>query len=65
LSAQYGITPTDVETLMSMDEFEGGGIKYFEEVVKGRNPDDTHLDGKKAVNWSVPHMMVFHTRIWR
>lgn len=53
LSNQYGITATDVETLTSMDEFEGEGIKYFEEVVKGRDPTDDRLDGKKAVNWYV------------
>ncbi|KAJ9099016.1 hypothetical protein QFC20_005773 [Naganishia adeliensis] len=51
LSNQYGITATDVETLTSMDEFEGEGIKYFEEVVKGGDPTDNPLDGKKAVNW--------------
>lgn len=53
MSNQYGITATDVETLTSMDEFEGEGIKYFEEVVKGRDPTDDRLDGKKAVNWYV------------
>lgn len=53
LSIQYGISPTDVETLLSMDEYEAEGIKYFEEVVKGQQPGEKHLDGKKAVNWYV------------
>lgn len=38
-----------------MDEFEGEGIKYFEEVVNGRDCSDKRLDGKKAVNWYVSH----------
>lgn len=59
LSAHYGITPTDVDTLMSMDEFDGHGIKYFEEVVKGPNSSESHLDGKKAVNWYVLYTMIF------
>ncbi|KAJ9105303.1 hypothetical protein QFC21_001671 [Naganishia friedmannii] len=51
LAAEYGITHTDVDTLLSLDEFNGQGIQYFEAVVKGTSSTDKHLDGKKAVNW--------------
>jgi aspartyl-tRNA(Asn)/glutamyl-tRNA(Gln) amidotransferase subunit B len=53
LSAQYGITITDAETLSNMDDINGEGIKYFEEVVSGSSPTDRSLDGKKACNWYV------------
>jgi Asp-tRNA(Asn)/Glu-tRNA(Gln) amidotransferase B subunit len=53
LTAQYGITPTDAETLWNMDEINGEGITYFEQVVCGSIEGERTLDGKKACNWYV------------
>lgn len=51
LTAQYGITMTDAETLWNMDDIGGGGLAYFEQVVSGSSPGNRLLDGKKACNW--------------
>jgi aspartyl-tRNA(Asn)/glutamyl-tRNA(Gln) amidotransferase subunit B len=51
LATEYGVTHTDVDTLLGLDEFHGQGIDYFEAVVKGTGKTDKLLDGKKAVNW--------------
>lgn len=45
--AQYNVGQKDVETLLALDEFDGNGIRYFEEVTGG----DAKL-GKRAINWS-------------
>lgn len=47
LTKQYGISVTDVDTLLGMDDVHGGGIEYFEKVVK----ESGRKSGKRAVNW--------------
>lgn len=47
LQADYGLSRRDVNTLLSLDEYTGAGVKYFEEVVP-----EPKL-GKKACNWCV------------
>jgi hypothetical protein len=49
LTDRFGADKRDVETLLSLDEYNVAGLLYLEEVVQG----DTHL-GKKALNWCVP-----------
>lgn len=46
LVKQYSVGQRDVETLLALDEFDGAGIRYFEEVTLG----DVKL-GKRAINW--------------
>lgn len=48
LTGHYGVAKRDVETLLALDEYEGAGIKYLEEVTGG----DAKL-GKRAINWYV------------
>jgi aspartyl-tRNA(Asn)/glutamyl-tRNA(Gln) amidotransferase subunit B len=48
LTEVYGVSKKDVETLLGLDEFDGAGVRYFEEVTQG----DPKL-GKRAINWSV------------
>jgi len=48
LTEVYGVSKKDVETLLGLDEFDGAGIRYFEEVTQG----EPNL-GKRAINWSV------------
>lgn len=48
LTSHYGVAKRDVETLLALDEYDGAGITYFEEVTGG----DAKL-GKRAINWSV------------
>jgi aspartyl-tRNA(Asn)/glutamyl-tRNA(Gln) amidotransferase subunit B len=48
LTEVYGVSKKDIETLLGLDEFEGAGVSYFEEVTQG----DPKL-GKRAINWSV------------
>lgn len=43
----YDVAQRDIETLLALDEFEGSGVRYFEEVTGG----DAKL-GKRAINWS-------------
>lgn len=47
LQKDYGLNRRDVDTLLSLDEYGGAGIAYFEAVV----PEPTL--GKKACNWYV------------
>lgn len=47
LQATYGLTRRDVDTLLSLDEYTGAGVEYFEAVAPGA---DAKL-GKKACNW--------------
>lgn len=54
LTDVYGVSKKDVETLLGLDEFDGAGVRYFEEVTKG----DPKL-GKRAINWSV-HSLLRH-----
>lgn len=49
LTAEFGVVKRDVETLVALDEYEGKGVAYFEQVVQG----DKQI-GKKASNWYVP-----------
>lgn len=46
LGATYGLERREVETLISLDEYNGAGIIYFEEVSDGK----VEL-GRKASNW--------------
>lgn len=46
LSETYGLDRRDIETLVNLDEYAGGGFAYFEEVAGG----DKQL-GKKVSNW--------------
>jgi aspartyl-tRNA(Asn)/glutamyl-tRNA(Gln) amidotransferase subunit B len=46
LTAEFGLVRRDVETLVALDEYEGKGVAYFEQVVQG----DKQI-GKKASNW--------------
>lgn len=46
LTAEFGLVKRDVETLVALDEYEGKGVAYFEQVVQG----DEQI-GKKASNW--------------
>jgi aspartyl-tRNA(Asn)/glutamyl-tRNA(Gln) amidotransferase subunit B len=48
LVERYGLAKRDAETLVGLDEYEGKGVAYFEDVVQG----DVKL-GKKASNWCV------------
>jgi len=48
LTKVYGVSKKDVETLLGLDEFDGAGVNFFEEVTQG----DPKL-GKRAINWSV------------
>ena len=48
LTEHYGVAGRDVETLLGLDEFDGEGVKYFEEVTGGQ----AKL-GKRAINWYV------------
>lgn len=48
LTEVYGVSNKDVETLLGLDEFDGAGVRYFEEVTQG----DPKL-GKRAINWLV------------
>jgi aspartyl-tRNA(Asn)/glutamyl-tRNA(Gln) amidotransferase subunit B len=41
----YGVLKRDVDTLLGLDEFEGAGVKFFEEVTGG----EAKL-GKRAIN---------------
>jgi aspartyl-tRNA(Asn)/glutamyl-tRNA(Gln) amidotransferase subunit B len=54
LTEVYGVSKKDVETLLGLDEFDGAGVRYFEEVTQG----DSKL-GKRAINWSV-HSLLRH-----
>lgn len=47
LMTHYNVGQRDVETLLALDEFDGNGVKYFEEVTGG----EAKL-GKRAINWS-------------
>ncbi len=38
---------TDVDTLLGMDDVDGGGLAYFEKVVAQSGAKN----GKRAVNW--------------
>lgn len=42
----YGVAKRDVDTLLGLDEFEGAGVRYFEEVTGGEA-----VLGKRAINW--------------
>jgi aspartyl-tRNA(Asn)/glutamyl-tRNA(Gln) amidotransferase subunit B len=42
----YGVAKRDVDTLIGLDEFEGAGVRYFEEVAGGEA-----VLGKRAINW--------------
>ena len=46
LTEVYGVSKKDVETLLGLDEFDGTGVRYFEDVTAG----DAKL-GKRAINW--------------
>ena len=46
LTEYYGVTKKDVETLLGLDEYDGQGIQYFEEITGG----DATL-GKRTINW--------------
>jgi aspartyl-tRNA(Asn)/glutamyl-tRNA(Gln) amidotransferase subunit B len=52
LPEQYGVSLADTEVLLSMDDVEGSGVAYFEEVVAGES-----RDGKQAVNWIVNELL--------
>ena len=45
LQKDYGLSRRDVDTLLSLDEYGGAGVSYFEAVVP-----EPKL-GKKACNW--------------
>lgn len=45
LQKEYGLERRDVDTLLSLDEYGGEGVDYFEAVVP--TPDM----GKRACNW--------------
>jgi Asp-tRNA(Asn)/Glu-tRNA(Gln) amidotransferase B subunit len=47
LTKQYGISVTDVDTLLGMDDVDGQGIEYFEDVVTKSG----NKTGKRVVNW--------------
>lgn len=53
LPEQYGVSLADTEVLLSMDDVEGSGVTYFEEVA-GK---DRFRDGKQAVNWIVNELL--------
>jgi aspartyl-tRNA(Asn)/glutamyl-tRNA(Gln) amidotransferase subunit B len=53
LPEQYGVSLADTEVLLSMDDVDGSGVAYFEEVV-GK---DRSRDGKQAVNWIVNELL--------
>ena len=46
LTEVYGVSKKDVETLLALDEFDGAGVRYFEDETAG----DPKL-GKRAINW--------------
>lgn len=46
LTEFYGVSQKDVETLLGLDEYDGEGVRYFEEVTGG----DPKL-GKRTINW--------------
>jgi Asp-tRNA(Asn)/Glu-tRNA(Gln) amidotransferase B subunit len=48
LTEHYGVAGRDVETLLGLDEFDGQGVEYFENVTGG----EAKL-GKRAINWYV------------
>lgn len=48
LVGQYDVAKRDVETLVGLDEYEGKGLQYYEEVTGGEAKI-----GKKALNWYV------------
>lgn len=47
LQSDYGLTRRDVDTLLSLDEYGGAGVAYFEAVAPSTDPKL----GKKACNW--------------
>jgi aspartyl-tRNA(Asn)/glutamyl-tRNA(Gln) amidotransferase subunit B len=67
LTRQYDITLADVEVLLSMDDVEGAGVTYFEEVVNGpagaeEAQSSIDPDPKRAVNWIVNELLGRLTR---
>jgi aspartyl-tRNA(Asn)/glutamyl-tRNA(Gln) amidotransferase subunit B len=46
LVQQYGVTQRDLETLVGLDEYEGKGLRYYEDVTQGNEKIR-----KKALNW--------------
>jgi aspartyl-tRNA(Asn)/glutamyl-tRNA(Gln) amidotransferase subunit B len=46
LTKHYGVSKRDVETLLGLDEFDGAGVRYFEQVTGGEA-----VLGKRAINW--------------
>lgn len=46
LTKHYGVAQRDVETLLALDEYDGAGVQYFEQVTGG----EATL-GKRAINW--------------
>lgn len=52
LPEQYGVSLADTEVLLSMDDVDGSGVAYFEEVVA-----DGSRDGKQAVNWIINELL--------
>lgn len=51
LTARYGISAVDVDTLLGMDDVGGAGVRYFERVVDTAGAGAG--SGKKAANWWV------------
>ncbi|KAL7422524.1 hypothetical protein Q5752_003172 [Cryptotrichosporon argae] len=50
LVADHGLSQRDAETLLGLDEYDGRGVAYFEEV-------SAKVGGRKAVNWIIHEVL--------